>query len=82
MTVTAAGKNRFVQALQALRASWRRALSRAPRVQPGMQDGADLVEVLRMQPEQPVGYQARLAFDNQFFVPAGVVQGRAASIPI
>ena len=35
---------------------------------------ADLVEVLRMQPSS-VGYQARLAFDNQFFVPAGVVQG-------
>ena len=70
---TPPGKNRFVQILRLLRASWENSLSRVPRVQPGT-DGTDLIEVLRMQPHS-VGYRARLAFDSQFFVPKDVVSG-------
>ena len=71
---TPAGTSRFVRLLRFLRTSWKQALGRIPRVQPGEDGAEDLIEVLRMQPLS-VGYRARLAFDSQFFVPKGVVSG-------
>jgi hypothetical protein len=67
---------RFVQALRVLRAAFRSALPRAPRLRPGAQDDESLVEVLRMGPVS-VGHRARLAFDRQFFAPGELVPGGA-----
>ena len=66
--------SRLVQALRVLRAAFREALPRAPRLRPGRQDDERLVEILRMQPVS-VGHRARLAFDAQFFAPGDLVPG-------
>jgi hypothetical protein len=64
------GTGRFVRSLRALRAAWRQALPRVPRLRPGEDGGDGLVEMLRMQPVS-VGVRARLAFDREVFIPVG-----------
>ena len=68
------GNDRFVKSLLFLRGVWKTALSRTPHLRLDAASAEDdLVEILRMQPFSQ-GYQGRLVFDNQFFVPTGVAQ--------
>jgi hypothetical protein len=66
--------SRLVQALRVLRAAFRSALPRVPRLRPGEQDDENLVEILRMHPVA-VGHRVRLALDTQFFAAADVIPG-------
>jgi len=76
---TSTEHQRFVQSLLMLRTIWEKHLVNVPNLRSGIQVEDQLVEILRMQPVSS-GVQARMVFDQQFFLPTGILQRQDDSV--